>query len=243
MQLARVLPTVDSEEEMLGASKDSHSGKSMIESAYFRLRRDIIEGRHAAGEKLRVEHLKDMYQTSASTLREALTLLVSDSLVVFQAQRGFRVAPMSLEDLIDLTKTRSLLECAALKESMQNGDDEWEARVVSSYHRLSLAEARLTSNVSAAFNEWEERNQAFHEALVSSCSSVWIARLQALLYQQSRRYRYLSAIRTEMPQAVHEQHRAIYEAALSRDAERAVRLLEEHLQFALTAIREKGLLK
>lgn len=243
MQLAQAPLPADPAEELVASSSDGQPGKSMIESAYFRLRRDIIEGRHAAGEKLRVEHLKDMYQTSASTLREALTLLVSDSLVVPQAQRGFRVAPMSLEDLIDITKTRSLLECAALTDSLKHGDDDWEARVVGSYHRLSLAEARLTSNVSATFNEWEERNQAFHEALVSACSSAWISRLRALLYQQSRRYRYISAIRTEMPQAVHEQHRAIYEAVLRRDAGEAVQLLQEHLQFALSAIRERGLLK
>lgn len=102
---------------------------------------------YPAGEKLRVEHLKEIYQTSAGTLREALALLVSDSLVVSQAQRGFRVAPMSLEDLVDITRTRALLECAALRESIEQGDDEWEARVVSSYHRLSLAEARLATHV------------------------------------------------------------------------------------------------
>ncbi|CAB3788720.1 HTH-type transcriptional repressor GlaR [Paraburkholderia caffeinitolerans] len=243
MPLAHTPPTVDSDEEPLPLSEDGKAARSLIESAYLRLRRDIIEGRHPAGEKLRVEHLKDMYQTSAGTLREALALLVSDSLVVSQAQRGFRVAPMSLEDLADITRTRTLLECEALRESIRQGDDEWEARIVSTYHRLSLAEARLTSQVAGTFDEWEERNQAFHEALVSACSSRWILRLRALLYQQSRRYRRISAVRPVVLQVVHEQHRAIYEAALSRDIERADQVLSEHLQLAASAIREKDLSK
>lgn len=244
MHLDQVQPrAADSDEDQLPSSDDGKAARSLIEAAYFRLRRDIIEGRHPAGEKLRVEHLKETYQASAGTLREALALLVSDSLVVSQAQRGFRVAPMSLDDLIDITRTRTLLECSALKDSILQGDDEWEARVVSSYHRLSLAETRLTNHIATSFNEWEERNQAFHEALVSACSSAWTRRFRALLYQQSRRYRWISAIRTEVSKTVHEQHQAIYEAALSRNVERADQVLTEHLELALSAIRKEGLLK
>ncbi|MDX9968948.1 MAG: FCD domain-containing protein [Hydrogenophaga sp.] len=218
--------------------------RSLTESAYLRLRRDIIEGRHAPGSKLRIEHLRELYQVSAGTLREALALLVSDSLVLNQAQRGFRVAPMSLEDLLDITRTRTLLECEALKDSIRLGDDQWEARLVSSYHMLSRAEERLlANNVADAFGEWELRNQEFHEALVSACPSAWILRLRSMLYQQSRRYRWLSAVRTEVSNTVHEEHQAIFEAALRRDAEGAERMLKKHLQLALTGICEKGLLR
>ena len=84
--------------------------RTLIETAYRQLRRDIIDGQHPAGHKLRVEHLKSTYKVSAGTLREALGLLVSDSLVVSQGQRGFSVAEMSLVDLEDLTRTRVLVE-------------------------------------------------------------------------------------------------------------------------------------
>jgi len=83
--------------------------KTLVESAYRALRRDIIEGRLAPGEKLRVEHLKDDYGVGAGTLREALSLLISDALVVSQGQRGFRVAPVSIEDFEDITRTRVML--------------------------------------------------------------------------------------------------------------------------------------
>src|SRR5690606_24731038 len=93
-------------------------GKTLVGTAYRSLRRDIIEGRLAPGSKLRVEHLKDSYGVGAGTLREALALLVSDALVVAQDQRGFHVKPMSMADFHDITQTRILLECEALRQSM-----------------------------------------------------------------------------------------------------------------------------
>jgi len=120
--------------------------RTLIEATYRQLRRDIIEGRLAPGEKLRVEHLKSCYDVSSGTLREALALLISDSLVVAQGQRGFRVAPMSLDDLEDLTRMRILLECEALRESMAQGTDDWEADIVSAFHKLTLAEQRLRTD-------------------------------------------------------------------------------------------------
>ena len=162
--------------------------------------------------------------------------------MVPQAQRGFRVAPMSLADLEDLTRTRTLLECAALRDSIELGDDEWEARVVGAYHRLSRAEERLANDPAGVFDEWEARNRAFHEALISACPSRWILRFQALLYQQSHRYRRLSAMTTPVPASVHEEHRRIFEAALARDAERADQLIAQHIQLALKIIQGRGAL-
>ena len=92
--------------------------KTLVESAYRNLRRDIIEGRLTPGEKLRIEHIKDNYGVGAGTMREALSLLISDALVNSQGQRGFRVAPTSLEDFQDITRNRVMLECEALRQSM-----------------------------------------------------------------------------------------------------------------------------
>jgi len=223
------------------ADDASSAPRSLIEQAYRQLRRDIIEGRYAPGERLRVEHLKDDYQVGAGTLREALALLVSDQLVVPQAQRGFRVAPMSLADLEDLTRTRTLLECAAVRDSIRHGDDEWEARVVSAYHKLSRAEVRLQADPVAAFPEWEERNRAFHDALTSASPSRWIKHFQALLYQQAQRYRQLSAAMGRGPAtSVHEEHREIFEAVMARDVERADRIVAQHIAFSLNIIKREG---
>lgn len=208
--------------------------RTLVEGAYLQVRRDIIEGRLAPGEKLRVEHLKDRYGIGAGTLREALALLLSDVLVVAEGQRGFHVAPISLQDLADITNTRVLLETNALRLSIQNGDDEWEAGLVAAFHKLSNSEERLGNRNNV--REWEERNRSFHEALIAACDSDWQRYLIGLLYRQSERYRHLAITRNVMPRDLHGEHGAIIEAALKRDGERASRALERHIRLTFDSI-------
>ena len=228
--------------DVLEAHEAADKPRTLIETAYRQLRRDIINGGHQAGQKLRVEHLKATYQVSAGTLREALALLVSDSLVEAQGQRGFRVAPMSLADLEDLTRMRTLLECEAVRESIALGKDDWEASVVSAFHKLSLAEQRLRVDPQGAFDGWEVCNRHFHEMLVAACTSQWMLRFRGLLYQQSERYRRVSVTKGPPPVEVHDEHRAIFEAVMARNADLAGAVLTSHVHRALTVIRKAGLL-
>ncbi len=209
--------------------------KTLVESAYRALRRDIIEGHLAPGEKLRVEHLKDNYGVGAGTLREALSLLISDALVVSQGQRGFRVAPVSLEDFEDITRNRVMLECEALRQSIAMGDDAWEGQVLAAFHRLSKAEEKLIA--SADREEWEERNRVFHEVLIAACPSRWLKHFLAILYHQAERYRRLSLYLQPIPRDIHAEHEALVQAALARDAERAANVLAEHIQLTFRSIQ------
>ncbi len=211
--------------------------KTLVEGAYQRLRRDIIEGVHAPGEKLRVEHLKDRYEVGAGTLREALLLLVTDALMVAQGQRGFRVSPISIEDFEDITRTRLLLETEALRQSLQLGGEDWEAAIVAAFHRLSRAEQKLGDNDSLAAEEWERRNRAFHEALIAASPSRWIRHFQHILYQQSERYRRLSLFSHPIPRDIHAEHQALFNASLARDTTRATSILTEHVLRTLDAVK------
>lgn len=212
--------------------------KTLVEAAYKRLRRDIIEGVHPPGEKLRVEHLKEQYDVGAGTLREALLLLVTDALVVGQGQRGFRVAPISLADFEDITRTRVLLETEALRQAIALGNEDWEAGVVAAFHRLSRAEEKLALHDANATEEWEKRNRAFHEALIAASPSRWIRHFQQILYQQSERYRRLSLFRRPIPRDVHAEHQALVDAVLARDTTRATSILAEHILRTLEAVKQ-----
>ncbi len=209
--------------------------KTLVESAYRALRRDIIEGRLAPGEKLRVEHLKDHYGVGAGTLREALSLLISDALVISQGQRGFRVAPVSLEDFGDITRTRVMLECEALRQSIAMGDDAWEGNLLAAFHRLTKAEEKLIGTDDR--EEWEERNRIFHEVLISACPSRWLKHFLSILYQQAERYRRLSLYLQPIPRDIHQEHEALLRAAMTRNAEAATAILAEHIQLTFQSIQ------
>ena len=130
--------------------------------ALTQLREDIISGILKPGEKLRVQHLKSKYGVGAATLREALSLLVSESLVTATAQRGFNVAPISLQDLKDISETRTMLEVKAAVESVKNGDEDWEVRLISAYHRLTKVEEGSEDLSGDQTAIWEQRNIEFH---------------------------------------------------------------------------------
>ena len=210
---------------------------TLVESTYRRLRQDIIAGKRAPGEKLRVEHLKDDYEVGAGTLREALARLVADTLVIVQGQRGFRVAPISLTDFEDITNLRVMLETEAMRQSITHGDERWEGEVLVAFHRLSRVEEKLGKGKVAPFGEWDERNRTFHQALISACPSRWIRHFLAILNQQSERYRRIVLVKHPIPRDIHAEHQAIFDATLARDAKRAAQLIATHIRLTLEAIK------
>ncbi len=203
--------------------------KTLVESSYHRLRSDIIGGKLTPGAKLRIEELREDYQIGASPLREALNRLAGEGFVTVEEQRGFKVAPISLNDLRDLTRTRSLLEREAIKESIRNGDDEWEANVIAAYHRLQKADEIYGKNL----DEWERRNEEFHEALIAACTSTWLLRFRHILYEQHKRYRFISILAHEEDRNVHREHLEIMQTTLARDVKAACKATDYHIQRTL----------
>ena len=220
-----------------GASADGEP-RTLVHSAYLALRKNIIEGHLPPGSKLKVELLKEFYKVGAGTLREALLLLASDALIVIQGQRGFRVADMSPSDFRDITETRVLLECHALRMSILSGGDAWEASLVAAFHLLGRIEKRLGDRPDDMFDEWESANKAFHEALIGGCDSICTRRFLSILYNQAERYRRVLLPNRPETRNVHREHEAIFAAAIERDADAATRFLADHIRFNLQNLKK-----
>jgi DNA-binding GntR family transcriptional regulator len=225
-----------------GADQAETNSGTAIDTIYRELRRRIIDGIYLPEQKLKIEHLRAGFQVSSSTVREALTRLTSDHLVMAEEHKGFRVTPLSLADLEDLTQARIVLECAALRDSISNATDDWELKLVRAYQRLTRAETKLLRDT-ASFDTWEECNRVFHDALAANSHSMWLKRLRQLLFQQSERYRRLSSMVATSREEVHAEHMAIFEAAIAHDAERAAALLHDHVWRAANVIRENTALR
>lgn len=204
-----------------------NGSRTLIEQAYRQLRDDIIEGRLGPGEKLRVEHLRQHYEVGAGTLREAITRLVSDALVEAEGQRGFRVAPIALDDLEDLTRLRLHIEIDALRQSIRSGDAAWRARLTQAFEELSAIEQPLEP---ADRRRFEVLNARFHEVLVSAHASPWTLKLLRLLSRHSERYRRYAIGLADPGRDVHAEHRQIYELAMAGAEARAALALEAHIR-------------
>lgn len=208
------------------ASEQDTSAKTLTDQVYAKLRDDIIRGELLPGSKLRIEQLKQHYGMGGTPLREALSRLTENGFVTAEGQRGFRVSVASLEELEEITDLRVELENLALRKSFELGDDAWEARVIGSFHQLSKVETAAEPDLAL----WEERNRAYHLALISACNSKWLWHFYETLFDQHKRYRNLARIDRSVPRDVHAEHQAICDAAMARDIERACAENENHIR-------------
>jgi len=196
-------------------------------TVYERLHDDIITGALQPGAKLRVKELIEKYNTGNSPLREALNRLSSNGMVRREENRGFRVPSASTEELMELTRTRCWVEEIALRESINNGGAGWEERIVLAYHWLSRA-ARSEEDIDSTSPDWEAHHREFHQALISACKSQLLMDFCSELSQRSFRYRNLVEVVEYRDRHELEEHNELQEAALSRNADRAVELLKKH---------------
>ena len=203
--------------------------RTLAADVFWRLRADIISCRLDPGAALRFETLKDAYGASFSTLREALSALAAEGLVVSEGQRGFQVAAVSRFDLIDLTDARVLLERHLLQLAIEKGDDDWEVTTAACLHRMQLLEERHGANF-ALTEEWRLAHQRFHKALVAASGSPILLTVRDNLYARAERYRSLSAVYRKMKRNKIDEHKSIMDAACARKVEQAQTLIEKHIR-------------
>jgi GntR family carbon starvation induced transcriptional regulator len=207
-----------------------------------RMRNDILELRLEPGSKLVLEELRDKYDVGASPLRESLSRLAQEGLVTGEDRRGFRVAPITEVDFVDLTMLRQEIEVLAVTRSVGRGDDLWEADLIRAYHHMSLS----TPNLQSFLAEWPNRHQAFHEALVSACGSPRLLHLRRQLFDQFTRYQRIAPRHVWRSAGNDTEHKKVLDAALGRDAAKCEAMIRTHIKVlpviveAIRALNDKA---
>lgn len=207
--------------------KMSDADKTFAETAFRRLRNDILAGRLSAGRKLRLVELSETYAIGLGPLREALSRLASTGLVVAEGQRGFRVAPVSASNLLDLMKTRIMIEAVALRLSIALGDLDWESEVLATHHRL-VGAVRSAEHPVYLDEAWQRRHREYHMTLLAGAGHGYLTEDCAALFDLTDRYRHIYAVAAREERDVEVEHKAITQAVLARDTERAINLTEMH---------------
>lgn len=240
-------------EFVTAADEDGSANRSLTSLTFDQIRLDILLGNLKPEERLRINSLADRYKVGPTAVREALSRLVTSGFVESEDQRGFSVAPVSRAELLDLTQTRIDLESLALCKAIENGNVDWESNVISAFHRLSKFHAAPMDQ--EAMDGWSKAHRQFHASLLNGCNSTWMMRIAGLLYERSERYRNLSILQAEPKEHnllaeerardVLNEHRALMDAAINRNADQAKELLAKHFWATTNIIlnAENGLLK
>jgi len=196
-----------------------------------RLRTDIVSSVFAPKTRLKFADMTKRYDVGIGTLREALSQLSSEGFVTVEAGKGFKVAPVSAEELIEITDHFITFEKRAVREAIEHGDEDWEANIVAVHHRLSLIESLPWERRMERHSEWVERHREFHESIVAACQGKWLFRLRSIMFDQLDRYRFVTK---RAPKGLggrkFEEHRDIMAATLARDADLASDLIEKHIR-------------
>ncbi|MCV6610458.1 MAG: DNA-binding transcriptional regulator CsiR [Amphritea sp.] len=202
------------------------------------LKEDILTGYFKPGEKLKMARLKERYQVGVSPLREALSQLLIEQLVVVENQRGFKVHPVSREEMLDIYQTRAEIEALCIGQAIERGDDEWEAGILAAAHRMR----KFGDLVDKDPQEWERRHQAFHTAIASGCQSPALLHVRRSLYEKASRYRNLwlkkNMANSQVFDANQKEHDALIDALLAHDGEQARELIRQHLLSPSRALDE-----
>ena len=201
------------------------SSRTIASDVFEQMRGDILECRLAPGARLRFKDLRTRYRSGLSPLREALMRLVADDLVILEDHKGFRVAPVSQEELVDIAMTWFELEALGIRHSIKKGDDRWAANIQARFRELSRKRMRTAEGTLDP--GWEPHNLAFHESLYAACGSPSLMRFCRTLSQRFSRYRRLWA-RGSHKRNIAKEHEDLCRAVLDRDAAAAVAALRVH---------------
>lgn len=196
--------------------------KSATRLAYTNLRALILTGDLTPGQKLKIDSLKDKIGLGASPIREALSQLAAEQLVVREEQRGFRTAEANRGNFEEILDLRCTLEGKALRQSIENSTEAWTETLVLAHHRLSRASETDRDT-------FEQKHKAFHMALIENCASPLLLRFCGQLYDLNIRYRYIAGGMTGYKRRnVSKEHDNILDAVLKGNSAEAEKLLETH---------------
>ena len=123
-----------------------------------------------------------------------------------------------------------MVEGGAIRGSLANRNDQWEAQLFAAYRLLTLVEDRLVGvRDTELITEWHQRNAKFHDCLVQNCNNAWLIGFRRQLHDHSIRYHRLALKNNRKHRDVRTEHAAIFNVAIEGDVEACVRLVEDHI--------------
>ena len=205
--------------------------QSLITQIYNKIKNSLINGDLKPGEKLKIDVLKEKYDTGHTPIREALTSLVKDGLVERIEQKGFVASNVSMKQFNEVLKTRIWIEEIAIKKSMENKDglEQWEENLILLNHRLSKKDWTEKYNPEND-DSWEMIHKKFHISLISRSGSDYLTKFCEQLYDQNLRFRFLliKNKKNYLARNVNKEHQDILNAVISRDIVSAQKNLVKH---------------
>lgn len=218
----------------MSGGPETVTGRPPTAQAYVlrELRRVIVAGQLLPGEPLRQDALAVRFGVSRVPLREALKILEGEGQVVYEPHRGYKVAQLSLDDLLEVYRIRQLLEAEAARVAVQRANDTVLLELQRAAEEVELASA------AGDILPMTEANRRFHFVLVAAADMPRLERVVRVLWDATDTYRFVYYGDEANRRRVEHEHALIVKAFADRDTERLIAMLDMHREHAIAALRK-----
>lgn len=196
----------------------------LTDRAYERIHRDIISCVIAPGSEISEAQLCSQYKLGKAGVRVALTRLSHDGLLRAIPRRGYRVVPVTLQDIHDVFELRLMLEPAAAR--MAAG--KVNTRELKAYDEVCRSGYQPGDPKSTS--RFLEANKAFHVAIAQATGNARLAAAIELLLDEMTRLLHLGLGLRKGPQDMQHEHKALVKALARADGESAERICREQIE-------------
>lgn len=173
-------------------------------------------------------------------VREALTRLTGEGLVESEPQYGFRVMPLSIDDLKHLTEARCAIETLVLRQAIEHGSVSWESEVLAAHHRLERTPQMAADDSGRLSDEWITAHAAYHRALLAGCPNPRLLAVAGSLRDSAELYRRWSVPLAHTHRDIAGEHRVMLAAVLAHDADTAAAELAAHVRHTADVLLEQA---
>ena len=198
---------------------------SLADQVFEQLENDIIQGIYPRGEILTELKLAEQLGVSRTPIREALRRLEQERLIS-DAGKGSVVLGITEDDILDIMNIRQRIEGLAAYYATINMDDEARAELA---HIVDLQEFYFNKE---DLDHLRQADDKFHDAICRLSGRAVIYDTLRPLLRKTRRYRRISMQSKDRVTNTMREHREIYEAIISGNADLAMELSSKHIEKA-----------
>lgn len=199
---------------------------TVLEALYIRLREGILTGIFPPGSVLRQEELSRRFGASRVPLRQAMTRLEVEGLVVLRPRRGYAVLSLDRSEIYEIFELRAVVEehLAGIAAKTRTAKDL--AAVSQALSRME----RIAAHSPSQTDKWLDANSEFHTRLLSSAHRHHASRFATMLRDQVEPYIRVEINLTKEVMQAEGEHREMYDALQAGDAMRLGQLCRQHCE-------------
>jgi DNA-binding GntR family transcriptional regulator len=217
--MRKMTPTASSRDKAIPAG-----ARCIAEEAYERLRLAVVECRLAPEQRLTEASIAQQLHVGKTPAREALRRLVLEGLARVTPRHGYTVAPITLRDVQELFDLRLIVEPAAAALASGNLETAFMARL------KRLSQVGYGEGGRDSVRKFVHANTEFHTQIAHLSGNHRIAQLVAQLLSESERLINFGVLLHPQSERTVDEHRRLFEALASGDADSASQIAEEHIR-------------